>query len=143
MLKNTLFAGLGLSLLGTEVKAAVDDENVLSELIEGPPQKDKTMADVPFERHETVRLAIIGTGLRGRSVLGEFVNVPTVRVTALCDIVQEKADRAKTIVTKAGQPEPAVYVKGERGYGLLKGKISTLSLLPRRGNGTFRRRLRR
>jgi hypothetical protein len=30
-----------------------------------------SMAGVPFEPHETVRIAIVGTGLRGRSVLGE------------------------------------------------------------------------
>ncbi|MBX3288833.1 MAG: Gfo/Idh/MocA family oxidoreductase [Acidobacteria bacterium] len=116
MLKNSVLAGFGLTLFGAEVKAASRDENVLAELIAGPAQKNRSMIDVPFERHETVRLGIIGTGLRGRSVLGEFLNVPNVRITALCDIVQEKADRAKAMVTKAGQPEPAVYVKGDRGY---------------------------
>ncbi len=116
MLKNSVLAGFGLTLFGAEVKAAAGNEDVLAELIDGPVQKDRSMADVPFERHETVRIGIIGTGLRGRSVLGEFLNVPNVRITALCDIVQEKADRAKAMVTKTGQPEPAVHVKGDRGY---------------------------
>ena len=59
---------------------------------------------------------MIGTGLRGRSILSEFVNIPNVKVTAICDTVQEKADKAKAIVEKAGQAAPAVYVKGDRGY---------------------------
>ena len=33
------------------------------------------MRAVPFERHETVRVGIVGTGLRGRSVLNEFLGI--------------------------------------------------------------------
>jgi hypothetical protein len=74
------------------------------------------MLAVPFSKHETVRVAIVGTGLRGKSVLGEFLNVPGVSITALCDVVEEKALAAKAIVEKAGRPAPAIYVKGERGF---------------------------
>ena len=52
------------------------------------------MLGVPFERHETVRIAIVGTGLRGRSVLGELLAIDGVRITALADIVPEAAARA-------------------------------------------------
>ena len=116
MLRNTALAGLGLSLFGVETKAAVENENVLSELIAGPAPVGKSMIGVPFEKRDTVRVGMIGTGLRGRSVLGEFVNIPNVKITAVCDVVQEKADKAKAIVEKAGQPAPAVYVKGDLGY---------------------------
>jgi hypothetical protein len=116
MLRNSALAGIGLSLFGGDVKAAANSESLLTELIAGPEPEGKSMIGVPFERRETVRLALIGTGLRGRSVLGEFVNIPGVRITALCDVVQEKADKAKAIVEKAGQPAPAMYVDGDRGY---------------------------
>jgi predicted dehydrogenase len=88
----------------------------LESLVAGPAPAGKTMIGVPFERHETVRIAIIGTGLRGRSVLNELLNVPGVKITALCDIVPEKADKARAMVEKKGQPTPAVVVKGERGF---------------------------
>jgi predicted dehydrogenase len=116
MIRNSALAGLGFSLLGGRVEAAENSDSLLENLIAGPVAKGKSMIGVPFERHQTVRLAMIGTGLRGRSILGEVVNIPGVSVTALCDIVQEKAEKAKAIIEKAGQPAPAVYVKGDRGY---------------------------
>ncbi len=75
-----------------------------------------TMMGVPFERHEKVRVAIVGTGLRGRSVLGELLAVDGAVITALCDIVPEKAARAAKMVTDAGQPAPALYTAGERDF---------------------------
>ncbi|MGE0347536.1 MAG: Gfo/Idh/MocA family protein, partial [Gemmatimonadales bacterium] len=77
---------------------------------------EASMLGVPFARHETVRLAIVGTGLRGRSVLNEWLAVDGVRITALCDIVPEKAARAAKMVTDAGQPMPALYTDGERDF---------------------------
>lgn len=75
-----------------------------------------TMMGVPFERHETVRVAIVGTGLRGSSVLNELLAVDGVKVTALCDIVPGKAQRAAKKVTDAGQPMPALYTAGDRDF---------------------------
>lgn len=75
-----------------------------------------TMMGVPFRRHETVRLAIVGTGLRGRSVLNEFLAIDGVRITALCDIAPEKAARAAKMITDKGHPAPALYTAGERDF---------------------------
>lgn len=75
-----------------------------------------TMLGVPFERHDTVRVAIVGTGLRGSSVLGEFLSLDNVRVTALCDIVPEKAQRNGKRITDAGQPAPALYTAGDHDF---------------------------
>ena len=67
----------------------------------------QSMMGVPFEARDTVRVAIVGTGLRGSSVLREFLAIDNVRITALCDIVPEKVTRAAKRVTDAGQPTPA------------------------------------
>ncbi|MFV0387462.1 MAG: Gfo/Idh/MocA family protein [Pyrinomonadaceae bacterium] len=119
LLRNAALGSIGLSLLGCNEVSAKDSNSKLNELIKGTAPKAKSMIGVPFEKHETVRIGIIGTGLRGRSVLNEFVNVPNVQITALCDIAHKKADKAKAIVTKAGLPEPAVIVNGERGFETL------------------------
>jgi hypothetical protein len=87
-----------------------------ADLVPPPAPGQSRMLGVPFERHDTVRLAVVGTGLRGRSVLREFLAVDGVRVTALADIVPDKAARAATLVTDAGQPAPALYTNGERDY---------------------------
>src|SRR5215211_318464 len=86
------------------------------------------MGDDKLSRREMLRHAALaglgiagapslaGAGLRGRGVLREFLNVPGVRVTALCDVVEEKVLQAKALVEQAGQQTPALYFKGERGY---------------------------
>jgi predicted dehydrogenase len=75
-----------------------------------------TMKGVPFERLDTVRFGIVGTGLRGRSVLSELLAIEGVRVTVVCDVVAEKTQRAAKMCTDAGQPEPAVIVAGDMGF---------------------------
>src|SRR3712207_6871242 len=104
MLRHAALAGLGVAGAHTLAEAAGMSEGALEALIAGPPAADRSMIGVPFERRETVRLAVVGTGLRGRGVLREFLNVPGVRVTALCDVVEEKVLQAKALVEKAGQP---------------------------------------
>ena len=75
------------------------------------------MAGVPFERHDTVRIAIVGTGLRGRSMLNEWLGVDNVRITALCDVVADKVDMARAMMKKAGHTyDPAVFTSGERDF---------------------------
>ena len=75
-----------------------------------------SMMGVPFARHATVRVAIVGTGLRGSSVLGELLAIDGVQITALCDIVPAKAERAAKRVTSTGQPMPALYTAGDRDF---------------------------
>lgn len=117
LLRNAALGSIGLSLFGTTTAKAETDSNVvLEKLIAGNPAKGKTMIGVPFERRDTVRIALIGTGLRGRSVLNEFVNVPNVKVVALNDTVREKTEKAKAIVEKANAGNPEIYVDGDYGY---------------------------
>lgn len=84
-----------------------------------PPPRERdaaTMLGVPFARHDTVRLAIVGTGGRGTGMLREWLAVDGVQITALCDIVPSHAERAAKFVTDAGQPAPALYTNGERDF---------------------------
>lgn len=75
-----------------------------------------TMKGVPFERHDVVRFGIVGTGLRGRSVLSELLAIEGVKIAAVCDVVADKTARAVKMCTDAGQPAPAVIVAGDLGY---------------------------
>ncbi len=88
----------------------------ISASLRGPVSSADTMMGVPFERHDEVRVAIVGTGLRGSSVLNELLAVDGARITALCDIVPEKVARAAKRVTDAGQPMPALFTAGERDF---------------------------
>jgi predicted dehydrogenase len=79
------------------------------------PVDRKTMKGVPFERHETVRIGIVGTGLRGRSVLHELLAIENTRVTAIADVVPDKMAIATRMITDAGGAAPATY-DGDHGF---------------------------
>lgn len=90
---------------------------ITSEAAAGNTQpKVNSMIGVPFEKHQTVRLGIIGVGERGSEMLGEWLAVEGVQVTALCDIDQARITKAVARVEKAGQKTPAVFTKGERDF---------------------------
>ncbi|MBW7934450.1 MAG: Gfo/Idh/MocA family oxidoreductase, partial [Gemmatimonadaceae bacterium] len=118
LLKSAALAGAALTASGGLFPAVAETVTAGShpDLAPPAPPYAKTMKGVPFERHETVRLAIVGTGLRGRSVLHDFLGCPGVKITALCDNVPDKAKRAAKMVTDAGQAEPALYTDGDRAF---------------------------
>lgn len=74
----------------------------------------KSMMDVKFEKREP-RLAVIGTGGRGTSLLGNLLAADA-QVVAVCDIVQEKAEHAAGLVVAAGQKKPELYTQGPHDY---------------------------
>lgn len=80
-----------------------------------PSANQKTMIGVPFERHERIRMGVIGTGGRGTGVMGNFL-ATDVEVKALCDVIPARAERAKARVEKAGQKAPELYTNGERDF---------------------------
>ncbi|MGH9203786.1 MAG: Gfo/Idh/MocA family protein, partial [Vicinamibacterales bacterium] len=119
LLKSAAAAGAGLALtqLGVDDAIAVpsDESRVTSH-----PSLADSMVGVPFERRETVRIGIVGTGLRGKSVLNEWLGVDNVRITALCDIVPEKVEQARQMMKKAGHDyEPATFTSGDRAFEAL------------------------
>jgi hypothetical protein len=88
----------------------------VSEAAPQRPAAARSVLGMPFERKETVRLGIIGVGGRGTSLMGEFSAIPQVRVTALCDVVKEKTERAQARLVKAGKPEAALFHAGDHDY---------------------------
>jgi predicted dehydrogenase len=117
-LRSAALAGAALAAGGRFSNAIAEDitAGARPDLAPAAPAARATMRGVPFERHETVRIGIVGTGLRGRSVLGELLAIDHVRVVALCDVVAEKTQLASKMVTAAGQPAPAVIVAGDHGF---------------------------
>lgn len=105
-LLKSVAAGVVLSGLG--IPAAQSAE---------PTASPEPMLGVPFERHETVRIAIVGTGLRGRSMLREWLDVEGARITALCDIVPEKVAQAREMMRTAGHAyDVATFTAGDHDF---------------------------
>src|SRR5512139_1192382 len=60
----------------------------------------------PALRGKKVRVGVLGTGGRGRGLLGIMLSLPGVEFPALCDINGEALAEAQEMVVKAGHPKP-------------------------------------
>ena len=58
---------------------------------------------------ERLRIAMIGTGLRGQSQLGPLLSRDDVELVAICDTQQVMLDMALAIIDKTGRRKPRVY----------------------------------
>ncbi len=119
LLKQTLVTGVGIAAAGALTPLPAIAESITAvrapEAIPPRPAGARTMKGVPFARHQTVRIGIVGTGLRGRSVLSELLAIDGVRIVAVADTVPEKMARAVKMCTDAGMAAPATH-DGERGF---------------------------
>jgi predicted dehydrogenase len=118
-IQRTAIGGAGL-LIAKDVLGSGLSSELSSELSASTPKSANksanaamTMMGVPFEARERVRLGIIGVGGRGTNLLEDLLAIEKVEVKAICDLVPEKVARAQQAVTKAGQPQPAGFSKGE------------------------------
>ena len=96
--------GIGLPNMTTEESRIQD--------IEKPARAP--MIDVPFERVNP-KIGIIGVGGRGTNLL-ENLLAADAQVTAICDVVSEKAAHAQSLIEKAGQKSPALYTDGYHAF---------------------------
>ncbi|MFC3450500.1 Gfo/Idh/MocA family protein [Amycolatopsis speibonae] len=108
--RRTLFGGAlaagALAAIPTSATAAEEATGA-----ESAPRRpgQRSMIGVPFERHQTVRVAMIGLGNRGMSMIGGWSAVPGSVVTAVCDIRAERAKAAADKLAADGRPRPAEY----------------------------------
>ncbi len=58
---------------------------------------------------DTVRIGIIGLGMRGISAVERFIHIPGVEIKALCDIRPELTERAEKVLLNAGKEKPTSY----------------------------------
>ncbi|MEW5977342.1 MAG: Gfo/Idh/MocA family oxidoreductase [Acidobacteriota bacterium] len=63
-----------------------------------------------------IRLGMIGTGVRGLYLCERALLHPGIKITAVCDIVAERANQARQMVKTAAGYEPAVYTRGPEDY---------------------------
>jgi predicted dehydrogenase len=117
LLKSAALSGAALAGGGLFSSAIAENITAASHPDAAPPAPAArtTMRGVPFERHQMVRIGMVGTGLRGRSVLGELLAIDGVRVTAIADVVPDKMARASKMITDKGQPAPVVH-NGDHGF---------------------------
>jgi len=65
---------------------------------------------------ETVRIGMVGIGLQGGSHVENFLKIPHCRITAVCDIREERTTWARQAIADAGHPAPSIYTRGPRDF---------------------------
>ena len=75
LLKAAALATAGIATSGPFTNAIAENVSAIThpDLAPPAPAARKSMRAVPFAKHETVRIGMVGTGLRGRSVLTELL----------------------------------------------------------------------
>lgn len=75
-----------------------------------------SMIGVPFEEHDVVRIGVIGLGNRGTGMTRLWSQHPHVRVTAICDVREERVRAVADRLRADGHEAPATYVGGDPSY---------------------------
>jgi predicted dehydrogenase len=117
-LKSAAVAGVGMAATGPFTSAIAENVDAATNPGGEPPAPKgrKSMRAVPFEAHDVVRVGIVGTGLRGRSVLNELLGVDGVKIVALCDVVPDKLQKATKAITDKGGDAPATYTGSDHAF---------------------------
>ncbi len=68
------------------------------------------------ESGNTVRVAVVGTGNRGTSLLRNLLAMDGVEITALCDLYPDRLEKAGSLCLESGQTEPRLYAGDEYAY---------------------------
>ena len=79
----------------------------------GDQAREGLLAAPPIE---LVRIGMVGIGLQGGSHLENFLKIPGCRITAVCDVRDERTTWASQAIVAAGHPPPTVYARGPRDF---------------------------
>lgn len=100
----------GLTALAPKVLADRKPSSV------APKSQGKTMAGFAAKPIDTVKAGVIGVGARGPTHVNSLLAIEGVKVTAICDLYQDWADRAAKMVTDKGHAKPKLYTGGPNDY---------------------------
>ncbi len=81
-----------------------------------PARRGKTMMGFATEPIATVRIGVIGLGMRGQEAVHRLLQVEGTRVTAVCDLLPERVEEARKTVRKLRSEEPAGYSGDEEAW---------------------------
>jgi predicted dehydrogenase len=77
-----------------------------------PGSNAKSVMGLACEPLGTVRIGVIGLGMRGSEAVDRLMEVEGVEITALCDVMPDRVKKCQKAVIDKGRPEPAGYSAG-------------------------------
>jgi len=73
----------------------------------------KDVIELACEPIDTVRMAIIGLGMRGKGAVKRFTFLEKVKIVALCDVVPENVEKSQQILIDKGISKADSYTEAE------------------------------
>ena len=80
------------------------------------PAGQKDVLGLVTEKLDTVRVGFIGLGMRGPGAVQRFTHIPGTKIVALCDLHEERVEKAQGILERAGLPRAASYSGSEEAW---------------------------
>jgi Oxidoreductase family, NAD-binding Rossmann fold len=109
-------AGLPLFAKAKPENDALKEETILNNMARQP--NDFNMCGFAAPKLATVRIGIIGLGMRGPDAVKRMSFIEGVQIVALCDKFPDRVASAQQILVTAGLPKAAEY-SGEEGWKAL------------------------
>ena len=83
-----------LTIILTTAVACTQSPEVIKTDVPSRPKGQESVIGLKAEPIETVRIGVVGLGMRGGSAVDRLFYVPDSKVTAVCDIEQDRVDKA-------------------------------------------------
>lgn len=79
--------------------------------VESPerPEGQMDVLELRSAPMDTIRMAIIGLGMRGKGAVHRYTFLEGVKIVALCDVVQENLEKAQETLVEAGLEKADLY----------------------------------
>ena len=102
MFKASLLPAMALALLASCAGAPQEQSLVIKTDVPERPAGQEDMVAFAAEPIDTVRVGIVGLGMRGPGAVERMANIPTAKVVALCDIDSSRVAKSQAILAKNG-----------------------------------------
>lgn len=86
-----------------------ENVNVIKTVVPERPAGQESVIGLRTEPIETVRIGVVGLGMRGGSALGRLASVPDCRITAICDIEQDRVEKGIARLEAKGVAEVQTF----------------------------------
>lgn len=83
--------------------------NIIKTVVPERMAGQESVIGLKVEPLETVRIGVVGLGMRGGSAVGRLVSVPDCRITAVCDIEEERVEKSVRRLEEKGVAEVLTF----------------------------------
>ena len=103
-MKNHILLLLAVGALLATACMTKNTPTVLQTDVPVRPAGQENVIGLTTEPLETVRIGVVGLGMRGSDAVERLTYVPGAVVTALCDVVPERVAESQAVLAKRGMP---------------------------------------